>query len=67
MLHCSVMVRYLCAILFVVAPSIMIAQNGAAPNPNCTLIVPTNPLSAEGLATPYHIPDLISLTAAATE
>ena len=25
----------------------------AAPNPNCTLIVPENPLSRQGLATPY--------------
>jgi hypothetical protein len=25
----------------------------AAPNPNCTLIVPENPLSPQGLATPY--------------
>jgi hypothetical protein len=55
MLHRSVIVRYLCAILFVVAPRITIAQNGAAPNPNCTLIVPANPLSAEGLATPYQL------------
>ena len=55
MLHCSVMVRYLCAILFVVAPNITIAQSTTAPNPNCTLIVPSNPLSAEGLATPYQL------------
>jgi hypothetical protein len=55
MLHRSVIVRYLCAILFVVAPKITIAQSAAAPNPNCTLIVPTNPLSAEGLATPYQL------------
>ena len=55
MLHRSVIVRYLCAILFVVAPKITIAQNTTAPNPNCTLIVPTNPLSAEGLATPYQL------------
>jgi hypothetical protein len=41
--------------LFVVAPKITIAQSAAAPNPNCTLIVPTNPLSAEGLATPYQL------------
>ncbi len=27
----------------------------AAPNPNCTLIVPANPLSAQGLATPYQL------------
>jgi hypothetical protein len=55
MLHRSVIVRYLCVILFVVAPKITIAQSAAAPNPNCTLIVPTNPLSAEGLATPYQL------------
>lgn len=55
MLHRSVLVRYLCAILFVVAPKITIAQNGVPPNPNCTLIVPANPLSAEGLATPYQL------------
>jgi hypothetical protein len=27
----------------------------AVPNPNCTLIVPANPLSANGLATPYQL------------
>ncbi|HEX4222902.1 MAG TPA: hypothetical protein VHZ97_11095 [Pseudonocardiaceae bacterium] len=27
----------------------------AAPNPNCTLTVPANPLSATGLATPYQL------------
>jgi len=27
----------------------------AAPNPNCTLIVPTNPLTAAGLSTPYQL------------
>jgi hypothetical protein len=27
----------------------------AAPNPNCTLIVPPDPLSAKGLATPYRL------------
>src|SRR5689334_25191059 len=34
----------------------MVASNAAAaPNPNCTLIVPANPLSAAGLATPYQL------------
>ena len=51
----SLVFRYLCLILFVVAPDFMIAQSGAAPNPNCTLIVPANPLSAEGLATRYQL------------
>ncbi len=27
----------------------------ATPNPNCTIIVPANPLSAKGLATPYQL------------
>jgi hypothetical protein len=51
----SLVVRYLCVILFVVAPDIMLAQSNASPNPNCTLIVPANPLSAVGLATPYQL------------
>jgi hypothetical protein len=29
--------------------------NGKAPNPNCTLIVPDAPLTAQGLATPYQL------------
>jgi hypothetical protein len=53
MLQRSIVVRYLCAILFVIAPKVTIAQS--TPNPNCTLIVPANPLSAEGLATPYQL------------
>jgi hypothetical protein len=31
------------------------AGDDAAVNPNCTLIVPANPLSAQGLATPYRL------------
>ena len=31
------------------------AAAAATPNPNCTLIVPANPLTAEGLATPYQL------------
>jgi hypothetical protein len=30
-------------------------SHAAAVNPNCTLIVPANPLSAQGLATPYRL------------
>ncbi|BCL84300.1 hypothetical protein ccbrp13_67650 [Ktedonobacteria bacterium brp13] len=30
-------------------------SHAAAANPNCTLIVPANPLSAQGLATPYQL------------
>ena len=51
----SAIARYVCLILFVIAPDIMFAQADAQPNPNCTLIVPANPLSAEGLATPYQL------------
>jgi hypothetical protein len=32
-----------------------LSSHAAAPNPNCTLIVPQNPLSAQGLATPYQL------------
>jgi hypothetical protein len=32
-----------------------VADTTAAPNMNCTLIVPQNPLSAQGLATPYQL------------
>ncbi len=32
-----------------------IGHAAAAPNPNCTIIVPANPLSAAGLATPYQL------------
>ncbi len=31
------------------------AAADADPNPNCTLVVPANPLSATGLATPYQL------------
>lgn len=31
------------------------AAGDGNPNPNCTLIVPANPLSAQGLATPYQL------------
>ena len=33
------------------------ANNGAqaAPNPNCSLVVPADPLTAQGLATPYQL------------
>jgi hypothetical protein len=32
-----------------------LADTTAVPNPNCTLIVPADPLSAQGLATPYQL------------
>jgi hypothetical protein len=33
----------------------MYAQDNTAPNPNCTIIVPANALSATGLSTPYQL------------
>jgi hypothetical protein len=42
------------AFLLGVIPPIT-AAGQAAPNGNCTLIVPANPLTAEGLATPYQL------------
>jgi hypothetical protein len=37
------------------APAVAAAAEAAAPNPDCTLIVPQNPLSAKGLATPFQL------------
>jgi hypothetical protein len=37
------------------APAVAAAAEAAAPNPDCTLIVPQNPLSARGLATPFQL------------
>ncbi len=39
---------------FVVVRPILFSH-AATPNPDCALIVPTNPLSAQGLATPYQL------------
>ena len=39
----------------------------AATSMNCTLIVPANPLSAQGLATPWQLSDGCSMANAATE
>jgi hypothetical protein len=40
-------------ILLLVSPGALVAQSD--PNPNCTHIVPNNPLTAKGLATPYEL------------
>jgi hypothetical protein len=40
--------------VFVVLPQFA-SHAAATPNPNCTLIVPNNPLAATGLATPYQL------------
>lgn len=38
-----------------VLPYVRSHAASATPNPNCTIIVPANPLSAQGLATPYQL------------
>src|SRR5215469_2229434 len=38
-----------------VAAGAVADSSAATPNPNCTLIVPANPLTAQGLATPYQL------------
>ena len=53
----------LVAIAMVAVATVLITHNAgqakaaaaAVPNPNCTLVVPANPLSARGLATPYQL------------
>jgi len=45
---------YLCLFGFVMVSN-MVAQTNMPPNPNCTLIVPVDPLSPQGLATPYQL------------
>lgn len=42
--------RIMIGLAFLAAPVATFAQN-----PNCTLIVPNNPLTAQGLATPYQL------------
>jgi len=37
------------------APDVAAAADAAAPNPDCTLVVPSNPLSAKGLSTPFKL------------
>ena len=36
-------------------PAAATAAAAAVPNPNCTLMVPVDPLTATGLATPYQL------------
>jgi hypothetical protein len=55
MKHQNSVARYLCLIVLVVTSEALFAQSDPAPNPNCTLLVPANPLSARGLATPYQL------------
>ena len=55
MKHRNSVTRYLCLIVLVAASEALLAQSDPAPNPNCTLIVHANALSAQGLATPYQL------------
>lgn len=50
----TVLVALIGAGVFVVLPLIQSHAAGAV-NPSCTLIIPANPLSAQGLATPYQL------------
>ena len=43
------------AVMHAAAAPAAAAAAAAAPNPDCTLIVPENPLTATGLATPYKL------------
>jgi hypothetical protein len=48
-----VLVALIGVAVFVVKP--LIQSHAADPNPSCTLTVPANPLTAQGLATPYQL------------
>jgi len=54
MQYVRVVMSFSCLLLLLTA-SVAWGQTDASPNPNCTLLVPDNPLSAEGLATPYQL------------
>jgi len=41
--------------VMVVLPKLSATHAAATPNPNCTIIVPPNALTAQGLATPYQL------------
>jgi hypothetical protein len=51
----TVLVAVIGLSVMVVLPRLTASHAAATPNPNCTLIVPANPLSAQGLATPYQL------------
>ena len=44
------LLEVLCVSVLLLAPGVLFAQNS-----NCTIIVPDDPLSAAGLATPYQL------------
>lgn len=56
----SILVPLILAVVVVttavfILPRLQSHAAGNAPNPNCSLIVPRNPLTAQGLATPYQL------------
>src|SRR6266567_6004723 len=52
----TVLIALIAVGVFVVLPHVSSSRAAtAAPNPNCTLVVPANPLSAQGLMTPYQL------------
>ncbi len=50
-----VLLALIAGVVFVLPRLNSHAANGAAVNPNCSLQVPANPLTAQGLATPYQL------------
>ncbi len=50
-----VLLALIAGVVFVLPRLNTHAANGAAVNPNCSLQVPANPLTAQGLATPYQL------------
>ncbi len=55
MLASAVVVAGLVVTAVILLPRMITHAAGATPNQNCTLIVPNQPLSAQGLATPYRL------------
>jgi hypothetical protein len=55
MLASAVVVAGLVVTGVILLPRMVTRAADANPNQNCTLIVPANPLSAQGLATPYQL------------
>lgn len=49
----TVLVAMIAVGVFAVLPQF--SSHAANPNPNCTIVIPPNPLSAQGLATPYQL------------
>jgi len=61
----TLLVMILGSIIFVVAP--YIRSHAAGANVDCAVIIPPNPLSAKGLATPYQLTALNAANGACNE